>query len=280
MKCLKKTIVVSTFLTFVFALNAVTVQADLLSLDEKNHFKEHNTSASTLSIRESTNGVQDTMSLVALFNNYFSDELGLDTYGSNMDLYNARGVHEDVQTWNIGQDAQLISSFRNAGLGHAINIVDSAGQIQNQVLEQAGGGYDTVFKDLNAVDLGITGDYNFMLETTAGQEFYGDTSLNTDDGLVHMVALDVTDLVQEKLDNEAAARGETAQTIDSAYLFGWEDLLWSHYHYDSDFQDIAYILVNVKPNTTSTTPEPASALIFGFGALGLAAYRFRKGRKA
>lgn len=206
----------------------------------------------------------DNRSLASLFNSYFADQLDGFAYSNSNDLFNDRGVKYDVQNWTVSEGARMESSFKNAGYGHTLNLLNASGETIDSTNFASWTFSDNLGGD-HVFNL-AAGDYNFSLETWSTAQgtsssdptktletFYGsDPSMNSDN-MYHMVAFDVTDLVRLMYGDES---------ITSAYMFGWEDLT----NGDWDYQDLAYIMVNVAPNAT---PEPATALIFGLGALVL-----------
>jgi len=86
------------------------------------------------------------------------------------------------------------------------------------------------------------------------------------DGIIHMVAIDITDLYNAKY----------GTNNDSVFLFGWEDLhamgADGGLPADWDYQDFVIIMTNVLPKD-HTTPEPTTLLICGMGLCGLLAAR-------
>lgn len=228
-----------------------------------------NSDPSSLQITDSGK-YSDPHSLAGLFTNYFADELGslgLSGYTSSQDLYEDRGVKSIVQNWTVNDNASIHASFKNAAFAHDLNLLNSSG---NVVDTKSFPGYtfndklgDGLIFELSA------GDYNFSLDVTSGIQnmFYGDDPTKNTDGSIHMVAFDVTDLMQARYG---------ADLVESAYLFGWEDMLENNGG-DWDYQDLAYIMVNVTPNLT---PEPGTLLIFGVGIVfGAAAIRRQNRRK-
>jgi hypothetical protein len=91
------------------------------------------------------------------------------------------------------------------------------------------------------------------------------------DEIQHLIAFDVTNLIQQRSGYE---------NVESAFLFAFEDLALSPEHreyLDFDYQDFAFILTNVKANVDVVTPEPATALIVSI--IGACALPFLKRRK-
>lgn len=252
-------------------------------LADVNEYGQSNTSYDTFRI----SGLSDSKMLVEVFNNYFSEQLAVtgESYDTGNDLYASRGVREMVDTWHVNEGAQIIGSFRSAGMGHTLNFLDADGdkvwshEYPRNVYDKALG------NDVITVD--ATGDYNFSLNTWSEyvrqetgetvREYssvtrYGDDPSKNPYDVIQMVAFDVTDLVQLMFDDP---------TIESAYFFGWEDYYFTpnHSSMDFDYQDLVYLMVNVTPNTSSSMPEPATAVILGCAALFGAAFGRRKFRR-
>ncbi len=216
------------------------------------------TNGSLDSLQISQSDTWDNKSLATLFNTYFTEQLGGFEYGTSQELFDDRGVNVDVANWSVHEGAKIVSSFKNAAYGHTLSLVDSTGTTVDSTTFaswtfQDNLGSETIFNM-------AAGEYNFTLETwlsgpsSVVETFYGsDPELNSDN-LYHMVAFDVTDLIRIMFNDDS---------ITSAYLFGWEDMTTNS---DWDYQDLAYVMINVVPNAT---PEPATALIFGLGALVL-----------
>lgn len=220
---------------------------------------EANADPDTLIIYD-TNINNDNYNLYELFNNYFGTN-----YESSQALYEDRGVNSSG-SWIASDGAAIVSSFKNALLEQTLNVVNSntGDVVASHVF---GTSFDKALTDGTILNLDA-GLYEFTLEA-AGELLYGADSSSNADGLIHMIALDVTDLIQAMYGDE---------NINSAYLFGWEDLLSSNWYADFDYQDLAYLMINVQPESTAATPEPGTVLIFGLGLVGaaLAGRRLRR----
>ena len=237
-----------------------------------------------------TNNFNDNINLYQLFTNYFADQLAItgESYTSSNDLYNARGV-DPYTDWTTS-GSQMVGAFKVADLGHAMSMIDASGNIVAQIMHV--GGTENIgqfggITDLSNQVVGYIPDglnVNFRLDA----DFWGNTvyswSSNPDqndgslgivgDGMVHMLALNITDLYNAKYNTDN----------DSVFMFAWEDLHktagnggeWA----DWDYQDFVAIVTNVMPNSeVNATPEPATMLILGLGFAGLGFAR-RQQKKA
>ena len=227
-------------------------------------------------------------SLYTLFNDYFQLK-GDNKYTSTNQLYNERGVKDIVNSWTINEGAQVYAGFRNANFTHDVYLTNPDG---SRAVDANGNSVFSMAFDKSSnvsrlsdytgmgLDLPVTGEFSWAMDV-----YYGGTAesvqngtagnprlqwfpgAENSDGLIHLALLDVTDLMQDVFGLD----------IESAYLFAWEDQTYPSI--DFDYQDFAYIMVNVQPN--AATPEPATALIFGAALLGLplARRRFQKKNK-
>lgn len=229
-----------------------------------------------------SNPMKDGSNFYQLFNNYFANELSA-VYGdgfeytSSMDLFEERGVQEVIPTWTVGEGGRIQASFKNAALDHDLNLYDANGNYVDSVYFKADT-TSTSIENVNPIYL-QEGSYSFVLDAYAQTNpwlsyiegvFYSDDPANNIDGMIHMIAFDVTDLARLMFSDDS---------ITSAYLFGWEDVS-AFFNADFDYQDLAVMMINVIPNAPSATPEPATALILGIGLIGgaFARKRFRKNR--
>ena len=235
------------------------------------------------------NDHNDNVNLFQLFNTYFADELGDNVYSSSNDLFNDLGVNPFTDWATSG--SQLVGGFKVAALGHVMSMVspNPIDPLQNDVVAQLidaqgtsnlGQGGITDLSGLRVINIADGLHVTFQLDAYSGSELVyswssnpenNDGSLGTPgDGLVHMIALDITGLYNTKY----------GTANDSVYMFGWEDLHLgaanSGLPADWDYQDFVAIMTNVKPNN-NVTPEPATMLMFGMGMLALpVARRLRK----
>ena len=234
-------------------------------------------------INDTTN-YNDNVALYQLFNKYFEDQLGTNFYTSSNQLFNDRGV-DPYTDWTTS-GSQLVGAFKVAAFGHTMSMFDSNGNYIAGVMHvegttnigEQGGITDLGNQSITNIADGL--NVNFRLDALwAGSPVYswGSTPGTNDGGLgrvgdnmIHMLALDITDLYNAKYNTKN----------DSVYMFAWEDLHLTAAGggsvADWDYQDFVTIMTNVKPNS-STTPEPGTMLIMGLGGIaGLVAYRRRR----
>ena len=220
----------------------------------------------------------DNVNLYQLFNQYFADQLGANTYASSNDLFNDRGVNPYTDWTTSG--SQLVGAFKVAALGHDMSMLDGYGNVVASLIHLSGtenlgqvGGI-TNLGGQSVVDIEDGLHVDFRLDAYNGSSLLYSWSSNPDeniDGMVHMVAIDITDLYNAKY----------GTVNDSVYMFGWEDLhltgAGAPLAADWDYQDFVAIMTNVKPNDNPVTPEPTTMLMFGMGMLALPfARRLRK----
>ena len=252
------TTILPTAIVFVLIVSvASALRADILTSEQKDFYREHNAILETIRINDDSgldvDAAGNNITLASLFNEYFGTD-----YASSQALFDELGVKEIVSTWTVNENARIEASFKSAALAQTLSIIDSLG---NAVASQtfAGG----IFGDRlggEPIRFDVAGLYHFSLDT--GENVF--SASNSNDGLIHLIAFDVTALMQAKLPDEQ---------IDSAYLFCWEDLNADHWYADFDFQDLSYIMINVTPNTV--TPEPSTFLIMGIGGAGFLLLRKR-----
>ena len=226
---------------------------------------------------------EDAYSLFNLFNSYFADQLGTDgLYASSNDLFNERGV-DPYANWTTS-GSQLVCAFKVAAFGHEMSMVDTAtGSVIDSLyhiggtvnIGEVGGITDLSGQSVTDIPDGLS--VSFRLDAYWGDNVFYSWSSNPNDnvdGMIHMVALDVTDLYNDKWG--------TANT--SVYMFGWEDLhlyvndgAWAS---DWDYQDFVVMMTNVTPDGTPVVPEPGTMLVFGAGLVGLGLGYRRKFKKS
>ena len=200
----------------------------------------------------SSDGMNDNLYL--LFNAYFQNELATG-YTSSNELFNDRGVNPNA-TWTTN-NATLTAAFKVAAYDHALNVV--LGETTKSVTDFLTDNINNPTYGL--VDLTSTYDVSNMTDATwdlqvrtdSGEIYtvHSDSSLNSD-GLIHMVAFDVTDLYNLKSFGDDKSR-----YVDTAFLFGWEDI--TGMGADRDFQDFVGIITNINvASGSAATPEPAT----------------------
>lgn len=220
------------------------------------------------------NQYDDGNTLFQLFNKYFADQLGDDgLYSSSNDLFNNLGV--DPRTDWTTEGSQLVGAFKVAAFGHEMSVVSKGGEKLGSIIDVAGTSNihsENGISDLSgggAITLPDGVHINFQLDATAwGQDAYSwssDPDANGGDGEIHMIALEITELYNEKYGTD----------FDSVYMLGWEDLdrdgTGGYGKADWDYQDFVAIITNIKPTSTAT-PEPATWIMFLTGGVATAAF--------
>ncbi|MGL6193816.1 MAG: PEP-CTERM sorting domain-containing protein [Thermoguttaceae bacterium] len=265
---MKKTTFLTMIFVFVAALSQIAYSAD----SEQINYRETNLDNSTLKI----NDTAGPNSLYGLFNKYFGLDKNNGGYANSNDLYFSRGYTGETGTWTTTGNAMLYAGFKGANFYHTISLADADGNVISDILFDNRGFSNGILTDMAPVELNTTDSFQWKMDVYYGENgekpaysLFSDSDMNGG-GLINMIVLDVTDLMQEKYID---------QKIESAYMFGWEDKRYSDYVYnDFDYQDFSYILVNVAPESSITdvtsTPEPATLTIFGIAGLaGAFVYR-------
>jgi hypothetical protein len=242
-------------------------------------------------------------SLYQLFNDYFAAELGDNKYTSSNALFNALGVDPHSQWKTSG--TSLVGAYANSAMQHELNVVDMNGNELGQILNLSEYGnsvngdrigdisgsvtnipdgininlqlaprYGDIFDNENSI---IGPDYQWVWSSDPSKNEYPEGTLFKDDaifagdGSIHMLALNITDLYNQKYGTD----------FESVYMFAWEDLsdlVNGHWlPADYDFQDFVGIMTNLTP--TAAAPEPASMLILLVGGGVSSLYVFGKRRR-
>ena len=198
------------------------------------------------------------LKLFELFNQYFAGVLPQDqVLTSSQQIFESYTVIVS-DTWTALEGAQVFSAYKLAGFWHDLKL-ESEENSYSWFLP--GNTQDSAVNEYllgnQPFDL-APGEYRMELQTDwgtvrpQGAEFDNGES----DGYIHMFAIDVTALMQALLGNS---------DIQSAYMFCWEDMDVRRDLCDFDYQDLAYIMINVRhesdPYGPNPTPEPATALI-------------------
>ncbi len=132
------------------------------------------------------------------------------------------------------------------------------------------------------------GDFGFSLRSTGpgGTTTFSSVPDQNSDGLDHMLAFHLSGLAGQHIvvhldGNNDGDLDDPEDTIvdieldENTFLLAWEDLPGNHDQFDSDYNDMLFLVTKVRP-TRIVTPEPISMLLFGAGFAGLAATRRRK----
>jgi hypothetical protein len=219
--------------------------------------------------------------LYAMLNQYLGLE-GSEAYSSSLTLFNERGIDPTTQWTTSG--SSLLKAFHMSELWHQLNVLTPEGQVICNLYD-AGDRYedgqvydlpDDVHLDFQMLPFLPNAEdntyYNYLWawysdpsKNNEADPMYNGHQLRPGDDEIHMLAFDITDLYNAKKGTE----------FTSVYMFGWED--WSIDSADFDYNDMVVIMTNLTPES-STTPEPATMLIFLAGG-GLVSARYLRRRK-
>jgi len=256
----------------------VAPAASAMSLDYAVLNKDY----STFSINDYGQFTSDTDNppLFRMFNKHFEAEivsLGITPYTSSDQMFRERGVDMDG-LWTTN-NATLYAAFKAALFEHDLYLTYPDG-VEKLIAHFPSGTFacfdgaildkvDWAIEDMTDFDWKL-GYLHPTIPSVNG--WYSSHSELNYDGIIHMVAFDVTDVMQQRYGNGV---------IQSAYLMGWEDMWARDSRTDYDYQDLAMILTNVFPGGTGTAPavpEPITLLTLGTG-VSLLAMRWRRARK-
>ncbi|MDR2171513.1 MAG: PEP-CTERM sorting domain-containing protein [Planctomycetaceae bacterium] len=222
--------------------------------------------------------------LYGMLNNYLG-LTGSEAYSSSVDLFNDRGINPATQ-W-ITNGSSLLHAFNRSAFLHRVNVLTEEGA---ELCRLYDGGENYVPGEVYPLADGVNLDFQMLpfmppADDHPNEEYiwawYSDQSKNEEgyidnyqgrilekgDGEIHMLAFDITDLYNAKMD----------ESFTSVYMFAWEDLpswQWWGTTADFDYNDMVVIMTNLTP-TIAATPEPASMLILLLGGGIIAARRLR-----
>lgn len=214
------------------------------------------------------NQYSDGNTFFQLFNRYFEQQLDGNLFENSNQVFSAYGVDPNT-SWTT-QGSQLVGAFKVAAFSHELAMVDRQTGESVATITNVGGTQNisspTGITDLSGQQVvniadGLNVDFTLHAYMGAYDYLWSSDPTKNQDGMIHMIALDITDLYNEKYGTEN----------DSVYMFGWEDMMFGA-GADGDYQDFVVIMTNLTA-TSTTTPEPASLLIFGVGLAALPVVR-------
>ena len=202
-------------------------------------------------------------------------------YASMNAIVNKYGEDVDPNsTWYVGEESTLLGVGKNqTGFADVLSITGGTSFGSTTVQKDQVTNLDFIYPlDSKTYQPGSSIDFQLDVSRTDGK--YGQINYSLLNGIdaygnVYMIALDITDLYNEKNDTE----------FDSVYMFLWEDwkegqkVQWGGntptdaIGSDWDYADFVYIMTNVYTDpdiggSSTATPEPATLLVLGFGAIG------------
>ena len=213
------------------------------------------------------------------FYNTFNAQFGT-TFTSTNDVFKTYGVDPN-STWIVSEHSTLIAGAKNqSGFDSSLSMNNENGDVKFIAETKEVGANAVINFD---VDYLINNDFlsgsniGFQLDVSRdvgydSQNYTLYSGINGD-GKVYMLALDITDLYNTQSNGD----------FDSVYMFLWEDwkdevgVSWyldaPKAYSDWDYADFVYIMTNVSTGpgagiTSNATPEPATLLILGLGAIG------------
>ena len=249
------------------AFSAQAVQADLKQSNQYSVYLQDG--GESFRINDDNLKSAGAVPLYEVFNEFFKLTPNGEYYTSSNDLIDARGFVV-TNDWVALPDAKIYSAYQNYINPLTWSIEFESGPSPDPIKFPPASNGEPTGWILQDVELGNTGRFSMSLDAVFGYTDPYDAVWSVfswaSDGLIHMIAIDVTDLMQLN-----------DPTITSAWLFAWEA---SHVNYsasDFGYYNLVQVLVNVDTFNDPVVPEPATALIL---LTGLAAYpaarRFRK----